>query len=634
PGQMWQTLENKASDVLARMRNEPAEKTDQIRRYRGIATAGRMSQSAEIPAEERERAKQDLLAAMNGPEHDGLAAAYYGELIRWWSTKLRQTANQEKADTLMAEGLAVLRDFCAKNPTSSIGRLGLVQLEIADAQVRRPMEDISGELRPKIEELLATMESEDPKTLDALAVTNGLQMAVTIKADRAVERGVAVYEKLCAAHPGDAEAMLLRARFKANTQSPKEAAAEFKAIMDLPNQPVSPAGINLFGVRDTAAILRTETLTAAAEREMTDKTKSKEERALALDQAKAARDELKARPTVDNSAKLLADAKIAWLNGEGGDARRLLDQYHRSLTPPYSDTGALSLSFQILRQQGLKGEAMSMLNRLLEMKVFSAEIYKQKALLEVELGNAPSALNSVDAGLALAPTDELLLRLKRDILSRLGNGAAGPATPFDTAINEAQKALTAAPPDKQRARQQGNEALSLASTAEEFVKATVVLANVGRADGLAAAKRGIERFPDNKQMLGLKSQLEIEDPVGDMLKRIDQATELTPVEKAARKYVLLSNAGRAEETRKQAEELAKLDPDHQLVVADRFEQAISDRDEAGKIKPEALARAKALAQTAKDRNLDKVEGRIYAARLAEAEGRIADTIPLMIQGCE
>ncbi|MFT3684062.1 MAG: tetratricopeptide repeat protein [Phycisphaerales bacterium] len=58
PGPAWQSLESKSNDILNRMRNEPAEKLDQIRRYRGIATVGKMGQSMDVSADDRKRTRK------------------------------------------------------------------------------------------------------------------------------------------------------------------------------------------------------------------------------------------------------------------------------------------------------------------------------------------------------------------------------------------------------------------------------------------------------------------------------------------------------------------------------------------------------------------------------------------------
>lgn len=627
-GPAWQSLESKAGDVIARMKNEPAEKVDQIRRYRGISTVGKMSQAMDVSPEDRKRAKEDLLAAMALPGGDGIAAGYYADLMRLNAAKLRQTSNADEAAKTMAEAHAVMSDYCAKHPTSTAAKLGLVQLDLADLSARNPSQDLQPQAKPMIEDLMATMESQDAKTLDAFVATQVLQFAVGAKVDNAVARGVAVYDKLCAAHPDEPYTMLMRARFRATTDTPRDAVNEYKKIMELPNQPVSASGIALFGVRDAASVQRVEALI-----NMVDKAKTPQERAAALAEAKAARDEVKARSTVDNTPKLLLDAKLAWLSGEGADARKLLDQYHKACTPPFSDTQALYMSYQVLRSQGLKGEAKSMLSRIVEMRVANAEVYRRLAELDYEMSNFPSALSWVEQALNQAPGDENLLKLK-DIIIGVINPNNPNTTPMQRALSEAQAALKLAPPDKQKARQKGTEALGLCTTVDDFVQVTYTLGSVDRVDGLSAVKRALERFPDDKRLLSMKERLEIEDPIDYAVKKIDADPNLKPIEKALQKYLVYSGAGKMTDANKFLDEAVAIDADHPLSVAGMFERAIADRGAEGKIKPDSLVKAKELALKAKDKNLDKVDGRIYQARLAEAQGLYNEAIPLLERATE
>lgn len=627
----WQSLESDSSDVITRMRNEPQDKIDQIRRYRGIATTGKMIQSLDVSADDRKRAKEDLLTAMKQNPDDSLAAMYYADLMRLTADKLHQSNNAEEAATTLAEGLAVMNDFCAKHPTSTVARLGVYNLELSGlaAQVRAGTignDEIIAQLKPKVEGLLMTLESEDPKIVDEFVATQVLETAVGNKAENAVPRGVAVFDKIVASRQGEPFSLLMRARFRAMTGSPREAVNEFKAIMDLPNLPVSPLGISLFGVRDSAAIQRVEALVG-----LTQAAKNPSpERAAALAETQAARDELRARSTIDEAPKLLIDAKVALLSNQGADARRLLDQYHKATNN--TDAAAMFLSFQVLRQQGLKGEARTMLTRIVEMRRATPEVYKQLALIDYELQNFPSSLNWIEQAIAMAPTDDNALKIREEILKRVNTTPSDK--PLERLINEAQTALMQTPPNIELARAKANEALSHCVTAQDFAGVAQLLGRTSRLDGLSAVNRGLEKYPGDKVLTMMKQSYEVENPIEETEKRINADPTLSAIDKAVQKYMLYSQVGNNEKAATFLSEATALDPEHSVVVAAQFEKALSERDADGKVPPPAIEKARALAQKAKERNLDKVEGRIYAARLAEAERKFDEAVPLLERATE
>lgn len=613
-GPVWQQLESDSSDIITRMKSEPEDKVDQIRRYRGIATVGKMGQALEVSAEDRKRAKEDLIAAMKSNPSDALAAVYYADLMRLNADKLRQTGSEEDSDLALAEGLALIQDFFAKNPTSTVARLGLLQLEVADLTSKARKNPAStaeyqAQMKPKMESLLATLESEDPKNVDEFVATQVLDIAVREKVDNAVARGVKVYEKIAAARPSEPFARLMMARFRATTDSPREAADEFKKITELPNQPVSPEGLSLFGVRDSAAIQRCDALIA-----MTEKQKNPSpERAAALAETKTARDELRTRATIDDSPKTLIDAKIALLSNDSAEARKLLSQYHQATS--FSDASALFLSAGVLYQQGLKGESKTMLQRIVDKRVANPAVYTMLARIDMEMNALPSALNWVELALQQAPNDAALLDLKDRIVK--GIQGVNNTDPLGKAIAEARAALMLTPPDVDVARSKATLALSLCVKAEDFANVAQMLRRCGRTEGLNGVNRGLEKFPADPLLLSMKARFEVEDPAKEEIERIDGQADMTPIDKALRKYMVYGQTGNMAEANKHLDIAAGLDPEHPLVVASLFERALVARD---------FEKATVLAQKAKEKNLDKVEGRIYFARLSQAQGKFAEAI--------
>jgi tetratricopeptide (TPR) repeat protein len=685
-GPVWQSLESDASDIINRMKSEPQDKIDQIRRYRGIATIGKMGQSLEVPVEDRKRAKEDLLAAMKQNPDDSLAAIYYSDAMRLGADKLRQGSNAEEADATIAEGLAVMQEFCAKHPTSTVARLGLLQLEISDLTAKAranpaATDEYQKQLKTEIDTLVATLESEDPKVVDEFVATQVLDMAVRDAGNKnkdAIARGARIFEKIKAARPDEPFPRLMHARFYATTNSPREAADAFKAILELPNQHVSPNGLSLFGVRDSAAVQRVDALLALTEQlrnklsqaqqpSVDQKALAAAQEALtkaqqakpvdpgavaaaqaavakaqqpppadpaniaaakaavdaALAETRAARDELKTRSTVDEAPKTLIDAKIALLANDNAEARKLLGQYHQ-LTG-FSDAAALDLSARVLFQQGLKNEAKTMLIRIVDKRIAGPAVYKLLTRIDSDLSNFPSALNWCEFGLNMAPDDEDLKMMHERIVTIIEG--TNNKDPLRAAIAEANQALLQTPPDVQTSRAKAMLALPLCVKANDFGEVAYILRRSSRADALMAVNRGLEKFPDDQQLLAAQKIYKIEDPFLEGIKQIE-AAGLNPIDKYLRLYLAYVQSNRPDAAKLANENLdaaAKIDPEHPLVVAGLFERALA----AGKFDEAAV-----LAQKARDKSLDKVDGRVYAARLAQAKGDYATAIPLLERASE
>lgn len=627
-GPAWQQLESEASDIIARMSKEPQEKIDRIRRYRGIATTGKLGQALDVSADDRKRAKEDLIAALKVLPDDPLVIAYYADLMRISADKAFQSNNPEEGSAILAEALAVANDYCEKHPKSAVSRLGLIEIEGADLMARSRAnpalaDELAKSLKPNVEKLLSTLESDDPATVDELFVVNILDLAVRNKIDNATERGIAFYDKLLAAHPDEPYSKLMRARFLSTTGNPRVAADAFKQIAELPNLPISQAGITLFNVRDQAMALRVDALMA-----LTEQAKTPEDKAKALAEAKAARDEVKAKPTIDESVKVLIDAKIALLSNDSPEARKLLGRYNQ-LTG-YGDPSALVLLSHVLYTQNLKSEARSLLTRVVDMRAANLDVYKFLVQIDAEMRNANSALNWVEQGLALSPGDEQLLTMRKS----LQNFAAPQESdnPYIRALGLVQAALTQTPPDKALALAKSEDALKLCNKPEDYAGLARTIAMASREAALKVTEKGLTKFADNDILKRLNTAYKIDNPYEYTLKEIDNNKDLTPAQKAVQRYLLASNYEKYEDALKALNEAAAQDPENPIVVAGQFEKTLSDYQRTKD--PKTLEAARALTQKAVDKNLDKVDGRIYKARMLQTEGRSNEALPLLERASE
>jgi tetratricopeptide (TPR) repeat protein len=617
--QMWMGLEQQASDSVGFFKPGD-ERVNLIRKYRGIGTTGRFLLGVDISAEDQKRAMEDLEAGVKADPNDPQAVVSLADLLRVKAEKLRQGMNNEEAQQLEDRARALVAEFLSRNPDSA--QVMLSQMTDSLAQLgrdvrdrKKTLEEASREGTKLIEAVLAAAERQDVKTMDDLSFMQVAEMAAANNVPNAKERVLAVYDKLIQGRNQDPLMEFARARFIFGQSDFRAAADEFKRISNLPNRPISPEGAQLFVIRDMSAAQRVDALLALWERT------APELREPILNEAKTARDEAKARPALEETTKQLMDAKISIASGDAAEARKLLANYHQATN--FGNAEAMMMSVDVFLRQGLTGEARSMLQKVLQMRPGDLMVLRRLAAVEIQLRNYNAALVAIEEALTKAPNDEALKQLREQV-DQIVRGR-GSDNPLVQKLAEAESLINATPPDFENGARLLREAAVDCNQPGQFASIAQTLARMNRrGDAAFVVKEGLKKHPGDETLVRLDKSLAVEDPVKAALEEITTG-QGSVAEKALRRYFVLSQAGRPEEAMKAFEEAAAADPENPVVISVSFDRALEKRDEKA---------AEELSAKATSKNLDRMQGRLFRARVAMMKNQLPEAQLLLQQAVE
>lgn len=617
--QMWMALEQQAGDSINFFKPGD-ERVNLVRKYRGIGTTGRMLMGVEIAPPDQKRALEDLEAGLKADPNDPQAVVSLADLLRIQAEKLRQGMNADEALQLEERARGLISEYLTRHPDSAQAMLSqmtdqLSQLGRAIRESKKTLEEASREGTAMIDNVLKAAETQDVKMMDDLTFMQIAEMSAANNVPNAKERVLAVYDKLIKGRNQDPLMEFAKTRFMMGQGMYREAADEFKRIASLPNRPISPEGAQLFVIRDMASAQRVDALLALWERTAPGL------REPVLVEAKLARDEAKSRPSLEETTRQLLDAKIAVASGDAAEARKLLANYHQATN--FSNADALMMSVDVFLRQGLTGEGRSMLQRVQQMRPGDVNVLRRLAAVEIQLRNYPQALAAIEEALTRAPNDEALKQLREQV-DQIVRGR-GSDNPLVQKLALAEEVINATPPDFEKGAKLLREATEHCQQPSQFASIAQTLARMNRrADASFVVKEGLKKHAGDETLTRMEKALLVDDPVKAELEEI-QAAEGTATEKALRRYFALSRAGRGEEAQAAFDEAAKADPDNPVVISLSFDRALERRDEAA---------AAELATRATAKNLDRMEGRLFRARVSLQKGQIAEALLLLQQAVE
>jgi|GEM_PF-1543880 len=598
---------------------------DGLRRYRGVARSALLGLGQTVSTQESDEGQADLEAAMLFDPTDAYAASGLAEMLRLKAERAKDVSDPETEAQMRKRALEVISEFVGRNPNASVARSVLSNMQLQDVvnRLRGTPEapQFASEIKPIIEQLVTTVERDDPATLDSLAMFQAANGALQNGLENAEARGLALFDKVIAARPTETMVQFARAEFLLSAGKPVEAAEGFAKISGLPNTPLSSEGFQLFGMRDAALSRRVDALLRNWELLGEQRPVDNAKRSAALAEARKARDVVSASTTIDELPKLLMDGKLAMAAGDMSEARKLLGVYNQRTQD--SNVDALLLMARVLEQQRLLGEARQCYMKIIQARKGTLNTYLQAANLDIELKNFESALELLTQADRLSPNNPAISQNKERIEQLLRGTQT--SDPLIRLLAEAERAANSTPPDFKLAASKMNEARPLLKDAPQFLAMSQVQARMGQVpDALKTAEDGVKRNPDNASLKELVTALKSTDPIGDAAKRIagsgrpeaDQQVEL---------FVLYMRAGETAKAEAAMVEAERLNPDNPVVVSSRFEQALAAKD---------IAKATELAGKAKRLNLDKVGGRLYESSLLRQDGKFREAIVQVEQATE
>jgi Tfp pilus assembly protein PilF len=656
--------------------DEPAQPWHAIRRYRGLALLRNYVGGANMKDEEVALARWDLETALKARPQDAEVAA---GLEAWYSRRADIAAaagRDEDAAAQRKAGRDVLNTFAAASPNHPEVQLARVRWLLEDAEISaanlpraeqiKAFTEMNARAQTVLDEVAAGIAAKGPAEIDTLLVSRllTLERVLAKPADEPAPDGEAAVEperakrtedilrKLLEAKPDDADALhllsqVLRERdpdaaAKAGKPNPLVTAQEvLSKIIALPSKPISPEGMRLFYRKLDARFEqasfalrlwewerdRATKFTADAEREK-DEAKKAELRALAkasseklpklFTEVETYRNDFQKLVPEDFVQLLLLDAQIAFSKDDYGRAQRLIGEYNKRTEDRDSDgLWLMALASEKLNQPGLAKEVLEKLAQ----RPGNTSIRAALKLGEIaeRLRNFPDALKYYKAVAEFQPGNTGLAERIAN-LEVLVSGQGTAASPEWAKILEIDKLEKAG---------KSTEALA---TLKQLVESSpkpnplFVQAYAGRlairgdrAGAAAILKKASEDNPTNTVLKNALISLTVEDPIEARLQMCEVSTT-TELDKFLCQYETLRATPRKEDAAKLLASAAAIAPDNPLVLEFQFLAAVENKD---------TATAERIAESARAKDLDRIDGASFYARIALARGDLPAAVRVL-----
>ncbi|HYE02775.1 MAG TPA: tetratricopeptide repeat protein, partial [Phycisphaerales bacterium] len=587
-----------------------------IRRFRGMGKVAMITPGVAPSAQEREQVEADLAAALAADPGDEEALVTLASLHRRLAAQHRQDRQDEAAQRELAAARKLLTDFAASHPHSPLALAELAALEMESARgtaARGAVTALPPEVSARVIEAVAAAPPEKLKPGVVAAAAGLARMLPEGGAERALE----VYEAALAKRPGDAQIEFARASQLHSMGRSDEAAAAFKALAARPDLPLSLEGLNLFGLRELAALRHFDAVLAGWRPDLEPAG-----RAELLTRARAVRADLVGRVKDSAPVVTLIDAKLAYLEGEYAEATRLLSKYHKDTAG--GDASSLLLLGEVQLRQGNTGAAREQFREAAKRSPSDVRAHLAVAGTELSMNDAEAARASYARVVELDPGNTEAAQ-KLALLDELSKGAQSSDV-FVRAQSEVNQLLTRDPPDTAGALA---KATAARDAHPDDARLAILLARlqVGSKDRPAARatlEQALARHPDHAGLKQMLAAVQGDDPTQAALAAVEQSGEPELI-KHLQRYDIYGRAQRPDEALRELRAAEKLGPEHPAVVDALLHHAVGANDKA------EVAR---LAQLGESKNLDKVGGVTYRARLAAFEQRYADALAMLRQAIE
>ncbi len=620
---VWESIVQRTDTVL---RNFPeADKsTAGIRRYRGIARTALMGLTGEQTDVLVAQAKDDLTAAIEGDGQDFEAAASLVDWHRFEAVRARNKATVEAGDVLTKQGLAFAADFLKKHPTASAVLVAEIQIALGEsvrfAQAGATMGDVFKTVHGRIGQLLDSVLATPREKVDRNVAWQAAQLALASGLEGGGAKGMAALEHVAAADEKDVLTLFRTAELEMATKNYTGAVERLGKLVEMPDIPLSPNGILLFGLREESLARQAECSLA-----LWQSSKDEKERGELLAQTKAYREKYAALAGPSTPRGRLLDGKIKYAERDFIEARRLLAQYLDEMIPARSDLSALRLLGDILRAEQNVGGAKQQYQRIVELNPRDTEAMMKLAEIEVGLTNYLGGAQLLEQVLQIEPKNVQAATVLEQVKDVMASSKA--KDPLTAALGLAQEKLTVvSPPDIAGAKlviqKAARELRPEPRTASALANRLVVLDD--REGAMELLERAIALTPGEQGLQRMLAQVKENDPIKARLGAIESSTYPDSA-KAVLRYQVHAATGNKEEAKKALAQAQELEPEGALVISALFEQAVNDGDKV---------EARRLADIAVKKNIDRVNGLIFRVRLELMEGRLREAVALAQQAVQ
>ncbi len=619
----WEAYIEQVESILRGFTDQESDDARILRYYRGMSRTIWVSMVNNATDDHLTKAKDDLEATLKVKPSDAKAMASLGDWYRVKAQRSRERRDLDDAEKMTAEGRRRLAAFVEAHPKANLPVLWtLTQMEIMEASRVRDSRQAAGDFyvaqQPKVQRLIEQVMAEPPEGLDALLVFQVCAMTTGAGMPDAMKRVDEMLAHVGKAMPDNVLLAFKRGELEISAREYERAIQTYEKFVSRSNLPVGMDGMLLF-------IFREESLARQADASlaMWESAKDDAERTKRLTDARTYRDRL--REQYGKSPRLLLlDAKIKFCERDLIETRKLLSAY-TDQNP--NDAQALRLLADVLLSQQQYGAAKLKLEQALNLNQTDVVTMIKLGEVNEQLQDFPEALKYYRELAGMLPENEKL-REKIKSVEDLAKGGQSD-DPVIRTLNLAQEKVTASPPDSAGALAMLRE---LATSQEKLGKlngrtaAAIARALLILEDRETAAKVldiAIKAEPTNKECAFLRRLVDAKDPVEVQAQMIDEQPGIAPLAKHLLRYQLFRRNNQMTPARAELDKAKAIDPENGLYISAMFDEKMAELAAA---KPEDAARLKAeirvLAEKATEKNIDRVNGKIFMIRIEQMEGRL------------
>jgi len=341
-----------------------------------------------------------------------------------------------------------------------------------------------------------------------------------------------------------------------------------------------------------------------------------EDRTRLADEARACLDKLPAPRGGETAIRLKIQGRLALLENKGPEALELLRKANEVFQNADPQTSGMVAALYLL--QGFPGKALEVLDKCLEARgVRSAALWLMKARVILQYSrDYTEAARCVRRALDEEPGNIDAQRLQKALSSILARDEYIPSY-VETTAEIIKIYLELADGFLNDSR--GDKALRILRDLYRRVPDNSAVIsrlyglyfNAGQTDSaMALLKLVIAKNPDNKRLKNEMALLSETDPNRQFIKRmelLDADEEYTPFQKAMEKALWSLRAGRNADYVKYLKQAVEIDPKSSMAVERLFTMVLGLNDQP---------LAEYCCKVSADNDLDRLGGRMYAARLA------------------
>ncbi len=607
-----------AADVMGR--TDPRSAAI-IRRYVALPKVAAWARgSRQMEPDEIDLMASNLRSALESRSDDHEVVRGLVTLHRVLAAQALDSFDEDAARTHARSAAGVVEAALGKHPNHPV--LRMIDLEMkSNAAMRRLLDiEIPEGTHPvgsaAVDEV-ASLLSEWPAeqiTLDSVLMLRALEI---LSGSGKIAHTLALTERLVGEAPEDMMVRWGRAYALRMGGRPDDAYDELQHLLDRPIQTVSWDGYRLFSLKNQA--LATQSSLAYSQWEQSAGDEAAQ--GVAVARLRSRIEEMTRRLPTDSPMLLIARARIAYADGELGEASRLLREYEGRIG--VADADANWMLTQLALRAGNLTEAARRMDAYQEQSPGELRALLIRADIHVRLNEFEEAIEILTALARALPDNQQIKVIINGI--REQSGEIVSSDPVLAAINasmSAEQGTGDEPGDSEAAAAIIEGAISEGLTSPQLYRRLAqIRMNQGDVPGARdAIERGLSANAGDADLRRFADALVSGETILEISIWFIDTGDGTEVEKLTRKAAVCWQAQAFERAQGFVDQAGEIEPENPAVVEWDFRLAVRRGD---------AVRAGELAQTAQRLDIDGVGGRTFLADVLEMSDDRTGAIALL-----